>query len=138
MLGSADSLALISSYGADWHEKHKADLIFHEKGMHHLKRRWNICPHHRRCRQRWHEPVQVFFHPFAHFLTTMALSFIGYVLFIFYCSCCRSRRVENLYRSSLILMFDTGAFSLVLIQLPRRSSFRMVGVCPRPWLQTSF
>ena len=29
MLGSADSLALISSYGADWHE---ADLIFHEKG----------------------------------------------------------------------------------------------------------
>lgn len=32
MLGSADSLALISSYGADWHEKHKADLIFHEKG----------------------------------------------------------------------------------------------------------
>lgn len=43
------------------------------------------CPHHRRCRQSWHQPVRVFFHPPACFLTTMALSFIGYVQFCFFC-----------------------------------------------------
>lgn len=62
----------------------------------------------------------------------MALSFIGYIIFFFFLLSALSLTTftENLYRSFLILMFDTGAFSLVLIRPPRRSSFRMVGVCP--------
>lgn len=62
----------------------------------------------------------------------MALSFIGCVLLLLFLLSPLSLTTctENLYRSSLILMFDTGAFSLVLTQLPQRSSFRMVGVCP--------
>ena len=59
----------------------------------------------------------------------MALSFIGYVLFFSFLILLTSlltTRTENLYRSSLILMFDTGGFSLVSIQLRRRFSFRMV------------
>lgn len=96
-----------------------------------LKRRWNILhAHHRRCRQSQH---QLFLHPFVCFLTTMALSFIGYVLF-FSSDCCSHRcgrtRTENPYRSSPILMFDTGAFLLVSIQLPRQSSFRTVRRLP--------
>ena len=99
------------------------------QGRFDLKRRWNILHAVQRCRQRQHQLFHAFFHPFARCLTTMALSFIGYVLFFSFLillTLLLTTRTENLYRSSLILMFDTGGFSLVSIQLRRRFSFRMV------------